>query len=98
MVLAYSGSILAGVGFSLLCTSQSVFYQQTSSMYASKRNLSTEAVNDTFGGVFTMIYVPLEMIMKQVRLIYLAHILANLLCIPHAPFFSFFFLQSKLLI
>lgn len=67
MSIAYIGSVLAGIGFSLLCTSQSVFYQQTSAAYSSRRNLSVEIVNETFGGVFTMIYVPLEMIMKQVR-------------------------------
>lgn len=73
-VLAYIGSLLAGIGFSLMCTSEAVYYQQVAKKYSEVRGLSSEQVNDTFGGVFTMIYVPLEMLLKQAAslLIYIA--------------------------
>ena len=63
--LAYTASLVGGMGFSLHWTAQSLLYREASAAYAAARRLDVEKLNTTFSGLFAAIYVPFEMACKQ---------------------------------
>jgi len=64
-VLAYMGSLLGGIGFSLHWNGQSVLYRLAANRYARARRVDVSTVNGTFSGLFAAVYVPFEMACKQ---------------------------------
>jgi len=64
-ILAYTGSLLGGIGFSLHWNGQSVLYRLAACRYARARRVDVSIVNGTFSGLFAALYVPFEMACKQ---------------------------------
>jgi hypothetical protein len=80
-VVAYAGSVVGGLGFSLHWTGQSVLYRLAANRYAHARSIDASTVNGTFSGLFAAVYVPFEMACKQAASVLL-------MALPALPTFS----------